>query len=56
MKTFKIEVTETLSKIVEVSAENIEDALHKTKKLYNNEKIILDENNHVTTEFKKMKL
>lgn len=54
MKTFKIEVIETLSKIVEVSAENIEDAIHKTKKLYNNEKIILDENDYVITEFKKM--
>lgn len=55
MKTFKIEVTETLSKVVEVSAENIDDALEKTKKSYNDEKIILDENNYVTTEFKKMK-
>lgn len=55
MKTFKIEVTETLSKIVEVNAKNIEDALEETKKSYNNEKIILGENNYVTTEFKEIK-
>ena len=39
-----------LSKIVEIDAENINDAISKVKELYRNEEIVLDSNDYVTTE------
>lgn len=50
MKTFKIEIQEFLSEIVEVKAENVDEAISKVRELYRNEKIILNYNNYVTTE------
>ncbi len=49
MKTFKIEIIETLSRTVKVQADSIEDAITKTHKLYRNEKIVLDENDYIDT-------
>jgi len=40
MKTFEIEIKETLSKIIEIQANSIEDAIKKATLLYNNEEII----------------
>lgn len=50
METFKIEIQEFLSRIIEIKAENIDEAISKTKEMYNREEIILDSNDYVTTE------
>ncbi len=47
MGTFKIEIQEFLSKIVEIDAENINNAISKVKELYRNEEIILDSDDYV---------
>lgn len=48
-KPFKIEIQETLSRIVDVEAENIEEAIFKANKMYSNEDIVLSENDFVET-------
>lgn len=55
METFKIEVQEFLSKIVEVKAENVEGAISRVREMYRNEEIILDETNYVTTDINEYK-
>ena len=50
METFKIEVMETLSRIVEVKAENLDKAVSLIHQQYREQIIILDHNDHVTTE------
>lgn len=50
METFKIEIQEFLSEIVEVEASNVEEAVSKVKEMYRNEEIVLTDNNYVTTE------
>ena len=49
METFKIEIQEFLSTIVEIDAENVNEAVSKVKELYRNEEIVLDSNDYVTT-------
>ncbi len=51
METFKIEVKETISKIIEIEASSKEDAYSKVKEMYNTEKIILDSEDYIDTEF-----
>jgi len=51
MKTYKLEITETLQRIIEVEASTEKEALDKIRKLYKEEKIILDSSNYVDTEF-----
>lgn len=51
MKTYYISVTETLNKIVEVQAENEQEALQKAKDSYYNDEFELDYNDQVDTEF-----
>jgi len=51
MKTYYISVTETLNKIVEVHAENEQEALQKAKDSYYNDEFELDYNDQVDTEF-----
>lgn len=41
MKTYKIEIEETLTKVIEVEAENQEDAYDKVYEQYVNEEIVL---------------
>ncbi len=41
MKTYKIEIEETLTKVVEVKAENQEEAYDKVYDQYVNEEIVL---------------
>jgi len=48
-KTFKIEIQETLSRIIEVEADNIDEAISKANEMYNNEEIVLSENDFVET-------
>lgn len=54
MEKFKIEIKETLSKIIEVEADNVGDAIYKTKKMYQEERIILDYENYIDTEIKEL--
>lgn len=49
MKKFNIEIQEFLSRIIEIEAENIEDAILKVKKMYHNTEIVLDSSDYVTT-------
>ncbi len=50
MKTFKIEVKETLSKIIEIEASSDDEAILKVKKMYQKEEIVLSSEDYVTTE------
>ncbi len=55
MNKFKIEVKETLSKVIEIEAENVEEAIQKVSESYQNEKIILDSEDYVDTSIKELK-
>ena len=44
---FKIEITETLQRIVEVEANNLSEAISKVADTYDNEEIVLDYNDLV---------
>mgnify|MGYP000894893578 FL=1 len=55
METFKIEIQEFLSRIIEVEAENIDEAISKTKEIYQKEGIVLDYDDFVTSEIKEYK-
>jgi hypothetical protein len=50
MKTFQIEIKETLSKIIEIEADSIQDAIKKVTLLYNNEEIVLSSDDYLDTE------
>ncbi len=50
-KTFQIEIVETISNIVEVVAENEQDALLKVQEMYQNEEVILDSEDYIDTKF-----
>lgn len=55
MKTFKIEIKETLSRVIEIEANSNEEALSKIEELYNQQEIVLDSTDFVETEFFEMK-
>lgn len=48
MKTFKLEIQEAYSKIVEIEAETLSDALDIAHDMYNSEKIVLDASDFAT--------
>lgn len=48
MQTFKLEIQETYSKIVEIEAETLSDALDIAHDMYNYEKIVLDASDFAT--------
>ena len=50
MGTFKIEIQEFLSKIIEVEASDVEQAVSKVKEMYKKEEIVLDSEDYVKTE------
>lgn len=50
MKTFKIEIQEYLSRIIEIEALDIDKAIAKVKEMYRKEEIVLDIEDYVTTE------
>ncbi len=50
MKTFKFEIIETLSRVVEVQALSEDDACREIKKQYHNEDIVLGSEAYVDTE------
>jgi hypothetical protein len=49
METFKIEVQEFLSRIIEIEAKSAEEAISKVREMYRNEEIVLDSDDYVTT-------
>ena len=51
MQNFYIEVKETLSQLVEVTASSEDEALLSVKQRYQNEEIILDVDSHIATDF-----
>ncbi|WP_238035633.1 DpnD/PcfM family protein [Psychrobacter sp. Ps4] len=48
---FQIEIVETLSNIVEVNAENEQEALSKVRDMYRNEEVILYPDDFIDTRF-----
>ena len=50
-KIFQIEIVETLSNIIEISAENEQEALLKAQELYRNEDIVLYPDDLIDTKF-----
>ena len=51
MKKYRIEVIEVLSRIVEMVAEDEEEALQHVKAMYRNCDLVLDASDYVKTEF-----
>ena len=49
-KTFKVEVKETLSRIVEVEAVDECEATNMVRSMYDSEEIVLDSDNYVGTD------
>lgn len=47
MKIFKIELTEILSKTIEVEADTADDAIALVNEKYKSEEIIIDESNFI---------
>ena len=54
-KTFQIEIVETLSNLVEISAENEQEALLKAQELYRNEEVVLYPDDLIDTKFNILK-
>ena len=52
MGKYKLEITETLQKIVEVEAKNEREAEQIVKEMYNNEDVVLDYQDFVDIDFK----
>ena len=50
-KIFQIEIVETLSNIIDISAENEQEALLKAQELYRNEEVVLYPDNLIDTKF-----
>ena len=50
MKTFCIEVSEVLSRTIDVEANDEEDALEKVRQMYRKCEIVLDDSDYKTTE------
>lgn len=48
---FKVEVTETLQRTVEIEADDPHDAVRKAIEMYQNEEIVLDTDDYVDTTF-----
>ena len=50
MTKYRIEVTEVLSRIVEIEAENEDDAVEIVRQMYRNCDLVLDTSDYVETE------
>lgn len=48
---YKVEIKETLSKIIEIEAKNEEEAIRKIREQYEKQEIVLDSSDYVDTEF-----
>ena len=51
MKKYHIEVTETLSRVVEIVADNDDDAIEIARAMYRECDLVLDASDYVLTEF-----
>ena len=51
MKKYSIEVLEVLSRIVEVEASDVEDAIEQVRQKYRKCEIVLDDSDYKMTEF-----
>lgn len=47
---YKIEIKETLSRIIDIEADNAYEAIIKAKSKYKSQEIILDSNDYIDTE------
>lgn len=47
---YKIEIKETLSRIINIEADNEEGAIRKVRDQYKNQKIVLDDSDYIDTE------
>lgn len=54
MKTFDIEITETLSRVITIDAEDIDEALALVKEEYNTGEIVLDSSDFVDYEIQEI--
>ena len=50
MKKYRIEVTEVLSRIIEMDAENEDEAVEMVRQMYRNCDIVLDASDYIETE------
>lgn len=50
MKKYKVEITETLQRIIEVQAQSAKDAIELIRQKYKKEEIVLSENDYISTE------
>lgn len=50
MKTYKIEIQEHLSRVIEIEAPSTEEAIDKAREMYRAEEIVLDADDWVGTE------
>lgn len=48
MQTFKLEIQEVLSKVIEIEAETLSDAIDIAHDMYNDEEIVLDASDFIT--------
>ena len=48
---YKVEIKETLSRIIDIEADNEEGAMREAKKQYMNENVVLNAEDYVETEF-----
>lgn len=53
--TYKIEIEETLQRVVEIKADSLEDAITIARERYSSEEYILDENDFKGAEFSEYK-
>lgn len=55
MKTFKFEIKEYLSQVVEIEAENYEDAFNEAYQMYHDGEIVLDSSDFIYCEIEDYK-
>ena len=55
MKSFEIEIKETLSKIIEIKAHSESEALDLVYQQYNQEEVVLDSSDFIDVEIKNTK-
>ena len=48
MQTFKLEIQEVLSKVIEIEAETLSDTIDIAHDMYNSEEIVIDASDFVT--------
>lgn len=51
MNTFKIEISETLAKVIEIVCDTKEQAFTIVEEMYRNEEVVLSSEDYVSTEY-----